>query len=99
MCQWQVGFMYYTGRGVAVDYKLALPWIEKAAAQNYPTAVGELGVMYMHGKGVTPSWRRARELYKRAIELGDSKGAVENMQILTECIAAVTSSGTPPLAT
>ena len=87
-CQWQLGSMYYNGRGVEVDYEQALPWIEKAAAQDYPDAVGRLGVMYADGLGVTPSWRRARELFKRAIELGDSM-AVKDMQILTESIQNV----------
>ena len=78
----------YNGLGVAVDYKQARAWIEKAAAQDHPDAVGQLGVMYDDGKGVTPSWRRARELYKRAIELGNSQ-AVKNMQTLTESIQNV----------
>ena len=64
----------------------------KAAAQDQPNAVGTLGRMYSGGQGVTPSWRRARELYKRASELGDPK-AVQGMQFLTQAIAAVTSSG------
>ena len=75
-CQWGVGSMYYYGQGVAADYKQAVPWIEKAAAQDHPTAVGSLGVMYLKGEGVTPSWRRARKLYQRAIGLGNSQ-AVE----------------------
>ena len=86
--------MYYTGRGVDVDYAQARPWIEKAAAQDQPNAVGQLGVMYYQrwyeAMGVTPSWRRAREYYERAIELGNSN-AVTNMQILTESIQEVTS--------
>ena len=88
-CQWQVGSMYCRGVGVAVDYQQARPWLEKAAAQDDPDAVGQLGVMYHEGKGVvTPSFRRARELYQRAIELGNSK-AVENMQTLTNNIQNV----------
>ena len=87
-CQNQVGWMYSKGRGVAVDYKQARPWLEKAAAQDQPTAVGHLGFMYHQGQGVIPSWRRARELYKRAIELGDSM-AVGYMQILIESIQNV----------
>ena len=69
--QYQVGAMYYYGYGVAVDYEQARPWIEKAAAQDFSNAVGQLGVMYSMGNGVPPSFRRARELYERAIELGD----------------------------
>ena len=90
LCQWQVGMMYTDGHGVAaVDYQQARPWIEKAAAQDDPDAVGQLGVMYFGGEGVAPSYRRAREHYQRAIELSDQL-AVENMQTLTESIAAVT---------
>ena len=54
-CQYQVGFMYYDGDGVDVDYAQALPWIGKAAAQDDPSAVGQLGTMYGKGQGVTPS--------------------------------------------
>ena len=81
--------MYYCGEGVDADYKQARAWLEKAAAQDNPHAVSQLGKMYFKGEGVTPSFRRAREYYKRAIELGDSQ-AVENMQFLTEVIQKVT---------
>ena len=87
-CQWMVGSMYYYGHGVAVDFKLARPWVQKAAAQDEPVAVGHLGGMYMVGEGVTPSFRRARELNHRAIELGDSI-SVENKQNLTTNIQKV----------
>ena len=98
LSQSQVGHMYCKGLGVAVDYKQGRAWIEKAAAQDFPHAVGYLGYMYFDGLGVTPSWRRARELYERAIELGNSV-AVEDMQGLTQSIAAVTRSGKPPHTT
>ena len=98
LSQSQVGFMYYNGLGVAVDYKLARAWLEKAAAQDDPDAVGHLGTMYCDGKSVAPSWRRAREYYQRAIALGNPQ-AVENMQDLTRAIAAVMSSGKPPSTT
>ena len=88
MCQHQVGYMYCQGLGVAVDYKQARLWLEKAAAQDDPNAVGALGAMYYKGGGVNPSWRRARELWARAIELGNST-AVKNMQILTKDIQNV----------
>ena len=86
--QFQLGMMYYRGEGVAVDYQQARAWLEKAAAQDHPDAVGSLGGMYGNGLGVTPSWRRARGFYKRASELGDST-AVEDMQYLTRNIQAV----------
>ena len=43
--QYLVGYMYYLGLGVAVDYMQARPWLEKAAAQDQPDAVGQLGHM------------------------------------------------------
>ena len=70
------------------DYEQALPWLRMAAAQNEPGALGTLGAMYGAARGVTPSWRRAREYYKRAIELG-SPNAVKDMKILTEDIQNV----------
>ena len=91
VCQHQLGMFYYSGIVVDVDHAQALPWIEKAAAQNCPQAVYTLGVMYSEGEGVTPSWRRAREYYERAIELGESQAAVETMSNLTQSIQNVRS--------
>ena len=87
--QHQLGWMYCKGRsGVDVDFKQARAWFEKAAAQDNPAAVGELALMHVRGEGVTSSWRRARELCQRAIELGDQMAA-RNMQDLTEGIQQV----------
>ena len=83
LSQHQVGFMYSEGHGVAVDYQQARRWLEKAAAQDQPSAVSQLALLYFEGKGVTPSWRRARELWERAIGLGHSK-AVGDLQELNE---------------
>jgi len=97
LCQYQVGAMYVFGHGVDLDYKQALLWVEKAAAQDDPNAVASLGSMYCNGEGVTPSWRRAREYYERAIKLGNTK-AVKDMQTLTKNIQAVTSERTHHLS-
>ena len=88
-CQCNLGTMLSNGEGIdSPDYEQALVWYEKAAAQDEPASVSMLGVMYARGDGVTSSYRRARELYQRAIELGDST-AVKNMQIVTEDIQKV----------
>ena len=87
-CQSAVGLMYCQNFGVAVDYKQARLWLEKAAAQDQPNAVCQLGEMYSAGVGVPPSWRRGRELHQRAIELGYSQ-SVKGMQNLTEGIQEV----------
>ena len=88
LSQYQVGMMYYEGRGVDVDYKQARAWLEKAAAQDEPNAVCQLGAMSQTGRGVASSWRRARELYQRSIELGNEQ-AVEGMQNLNRSIQNV----------
>ena len=76
-CQWQVGSMYYNGRGVDVDYAQALPWLEKAAAQDQPKAVGQLGTMYSDGQGVTPSFRRTR-VQREGDQAGQLRGGGEH---------------------
>ena len=87
--QHQVGIMYkLPGYGVAVDYQQARAWLEKAAAQDKPIAVWALGQLYYAGKGVISSYRRARELYQRAIELGCT-GAVEGMHNIDQDIQEV----------
>ena len=88
-CQWYIGSMYYGGEGVDVDYEQALHWIEKAAVQDEPCAVGQLGVMYGSGYAVPPSMRRAREHSERAIELGNSQ-AIKDMQVIRKDIQEVT---------
>ena len=80
--------VHYFGQGVDVDYEQALPWLQKAAAQDHPDAVSTIGAMYATGQGVAPSWRRAREYYERAIELGNST-AMKNMQSLAKDIQNV----------
>ena len=88
LSQHQVGWMYYKGHGVDVDYKQARAWVEKAAAQDYPDAVCQLAVMSREGRGVASSWRRARELLRRSIELGNEQ-AVEDIQTLNQSIQNV----------
>ena len=59
VCQYLVGMMYYDGLGVAVDFQEARPWIEKAAAQDRPDAIGQLGVTPSPLAYITPSWPTA----------------------------------------
>ena len=70
--------------------------LERAAVQGFPEAVNQLGFMHHAGQGMAPSWRRAREYYERAIELGNLQ-AVKNMQILTDKIQNVTSHPLRPI--
>ena len=88
-CQYNLGYMLQQGRGVdSPDYKQALVWFEKAAAQDHPRALNSLGVMARSGLGQKPSYRRAREFCRRALELGDQQ-AMAGMQILKREIQQV----------
>ena len=90
LSQYQLGHMYYDGLGgVDVDFKQARAWFEKAVAQDHRNAVGQLALLYGMGHGVTSSWRRARELYQRSIELGGGSQAAQDMQFFTENIQQV----------
>ena len=90
-CQFMVGTMYYNGLGADVDYKQARTWLEKAAAQDDPDAVHQLGQVHMMGDGVHgQSFRRAREYTERAMKLGNLSSA-KSLQSITKTIQKVTS--------
>ena len=91
--QYQVAHMYCDGLGVDMDFKLALAWLKKAVAQDHPEAIDLLGDLHFIGRGVPPSYRRARQHYESAIELGCSE-AVLSMQRFTRNVAEVTSRRT-----
>lgn len=57
--QYKLGYDYYLGRGVPVDYVQAAIWWRKAAEQGYPQAQNNLGVLYNSGKGVPQSYAEA----------------------------------------
>ena len=72
-CQHQLGYMLQHGQGIdSPDYEQALVWHEKAAAQEFPPAEHALGLMAFARQAQTPSFRRAREHWQRAIDLGDT---------------------------
>ena len=57
--QYKLGYDYFLGRGVPVDYVQAAIWWRKAADQGYPQAQNNLGVLYNSGKGVPQSYAEA----------------------------------------
>jgi hypothetical protein len=59
VAQYKLGYNYYLGRGVALDYVQAAIWWRKAADQGYPDAQNNLGVLYNSGKGVPQSYAEA----------------------------------------
>ena len=73
--------MYKKGRGVDVNYKKAIEWLEKAADQGYDRAQYVLGGMYHHGHGVDQSDSQAMRWYAKAAAQGrkDAQAAINEI--------------------
>jgi TPR repeat protein len=57
--QYQLGYDYYRGHGLAQDYAQAAIWWKKSAEQGFASAQNNLGVLYNSGKGVPQSYSDA----------------------------------------
>ena len=73
LAQYQLGTMYYEGKGVAQDYRQAAKWWKKAAEQGEPFSQFYLGYMYEQGQGVAQDYRQAAKWYQKAAEQGDAQ--------------------------
>ena len=56
--QFNLGLLYYDGRGVPQDFQEARRWFHRAADQGYAKAQHNLGAMYGAGKGVGRDYRQ-----------------------------------------
>jgi len=70
--QYNLGRLYYDGRGVAQDYDQAALWFRAAAEQGDSDAQDELGNLYLSGEGVAQDYAQASLWYRKAAEQGDS---------------------------
>ncbi len=68
--QYNLGYCYFYGNGVAQDYREAVKWYRLAAEQGYANAQFNLGYSYAHGEGVTQDYREAVKWYRLAAEQG-----------------------------
>lgn len=64
--QFSVGLMYHLGRGVQKDLETAYDWYKKAAMQEYPAALNNIGMMYLNGEYVAPNEDIAFKLFLKA---------------------------------
>lgn len=76
---YQSGFSHRT----PLNYKLALKWFEKAAAQGYANAEFNLGAMYQVGEGAPQSDAEAEHWYRLAAA-GGSIAARHSLRVLEE---------------
>ena len=67
--QTALGYRYDEGVGVAADPKTAFNLYQKAAKQGNTTAMYNLAHLYADGRGVEQNFDKARELYRKVVEL------------------------------
>ena len=70
--QFNLGLMYYFGRGVPKSHAEAVKWYRRAATQGVAEAQSDLGVMYQNGWGVRQDDAAAVEWYRRAAAQDDA---------------------------
>jgi TPR repeat protein len=68
--QFNLGFMYGTGTGVAQDYEEAIRWFRLAAEKGYAAAQFNLGVLYANGTGVPQDYKEATRWFRLAADQG-----------------------------
>jgi len=71
--QYNLGYMYDTGRGVPENDAEAVKWWLKAADQGFADAQYNLGSMYAHGLGVPENDSEAVKWYRKAADQGYAK--------------------------
>src|SRR5712691_699496 len=68
--QYELGGMYYQGKGVPQDYIEAFRWYRKAADQGSPKGQYGVGFMYEEGKGVPQDYAQASAWCRKAADQG-----------------------------
>lgn len=72
--QFNLGQLYYTGKGAPQNYKQAATWYAKAGEQGYASGLNNLGVMFKKGEGFPQNYIQACALYNVAASLGSAEG-------------------------
>ena len=85
--QFNLARLYTAGEGVRRDYKQALYWLRKAAAQDYSPAKNRLGVIYERGEGVPKDLIEAYKWYTLAAE-ANNISAIANRDHLAPRLTA-----------
>lgn len=70
--QYELGRMYYQGKGVPQDYVEALRWYRRAADQGNAKGQYAVGFMYERGKGVPQDYVQASAWFRKSAEQGSA---------------------------
>ncbi len=85
--QFQLGTLFYQGKGVQQDYTQAFLWYRRAAQQGNSDAQYSLGNMYLMGEGIKQDDYQARQWYEKAAEQGH-ESAQHNLESLQRIATA-----------
>ncbi|MDH3429607.1 MAG: hypothetical protein OEQ14_06285 [Gammaproteobacteria bacterium] len=70
VAQFNVGLIFYEGRGVPKDHEKALKWFRQASKKGNPAAQYYLGLFFDKGIGVEKDPEKAEKWYRLAAEKG-----------------------------
>jgi uncharacterized protein len=68
LAQYNLGVMYFTGRGVEQNLKQAFRWTRRAAEQGHLQAQFNLGTLYYNGQGTRRNRKEAFQWYSIAAQ-------------------------------
>ncbi len=71
--QFNLGEMYYYGRGIQQDYAEAAKWFQYAANRGHAKAQFNLGMMYYYGRDIQQDYAEAAKWFQLAAEREDAK--------------------------
>ena len=72
--QYELGRMYCTGEGVALDDEKAADWFRKSAEQGDAYAQNAIGLGYLNGQGVAKNYEKAVDWFRKSAEQGNRMG-------------------------
>lgn len=73
-----LGTWYLHGKGVSVDYREAVGFLQIAAGVHHHDALYELGACYFNGEGVEKNHDKAFDLYLKAALHGHEGGRFQS---------------------
>lgn len=84
LAQYNLGILYFTGRGVEPDLAQAYRWTRAAAEQGHTAAQFNVATLLLAGDGVEPSAEAAIEWFGRAAKAGHPEAALELATLYAE---------------
>jgi TPR repeat protein len=73
----ELGYCYFHGKGVKINYLKAIYFYRLAASKNDPMAFYNLGLCYKAGDGVIYSKRWAKYYFEKAVARGHKAAKVQ----------------------